>query len=77
MSDVIYEIGSLVRLKKKPGTGCGTVIEIKDTEFHGIQGFETLGIPSQLSSTLVKVYNIAWPDQTMKWHLAYELDKPF
>ena len=71
MSDPVYEIGSLVRRKDRPHVGVGTVIE---TEFHGVEGFESLGIPPPISSTFINVYNIVWPDQSMRWHMAYELE---
>ncbi len=74
MSDPVYEIGSLVRRKDRPQVGVGTVIEIKETEYHGVEGFESLGIPSPISSTFINVYNIVWPDQSMRWHMAYELE---
>jgi hypothetical protein len=77
MSDSVYEIGALVKRKNYPQIGVGTVIEIRETEYHGIEGFESLGIPSPISSTLVKVYNIIWPDESMRWHLAHELEEPF
>jgi hypothetical protein len=77
MSVTVYEIGSLVVRKDAPQIGVGTVIEIKDTEYHGIEGFESLGIPSPVSSVLVKVYNISWPNDSLRWHMAYEIDKAF
>ena len=77
MSVLIYKIGSLVVSKNNPQIGIGTIIEIKETEYHGIEGFESLGIPSPISSTLVKVYNIVWPNNSLRWHMAYEIDKAF
>ncbi len=74
MSDRVYEIGDIVRRKDYPHIGVGTVIQIRETQFHGVEGFESLGIPSPASATSVKVYNIVWPDESMRWHMVHELE---
>ena len=82
MMNIIHELGSLVKSKKIPNEpnesisswGYGTIIEVGETPYHGIIGFDDIGIPSDHESKTVPIYNVAWSDTIMRWHLPWELE---
>ena len=80
--DKVHELGSLVKgIPQSPyeepsvdPRGYGTVVAIGETPFHGVVGFDDIGIPSQHEATTVPVYEVSWSDGVLRWHLPWEIE---
>lgn len=70
-----HEVGDLVECKNGASSGLGTIVEINLVPYHGIEGFEELGI-KETPSTLQKIYNVLWSDSSITWHLGWEIHAP-